>query len=81
MKWEEFRAFLEGSAPETPLGRMVSIRSETDEDILKHFTAEQKRIRSEWLNRTARERDPEDTEKFLNTIKDVFIKMAGGVRN
>lgn len=81
MKWDEFRAFLEGIAPETPLGRIVSIRSETNEDILKYFTSDQNRIRSEWLHRTAQDRKPEDTEKFLNTIKDVFIKMAGGVRN
>ncbi|MDE6938557.1 MAG: bacteriophage Gp15 family protein, partial [Lachnospiraceae bacterium] len=56
MKWDEFRAFLEGIAPETPLGRIVAIRSETDDDVLKHFSPDQRRIRSEWQSRTAQSR-------------------------
>ena len=78
MKWDEFRALLEGVGPETPLGRIVSIRSEMDEEILKHFTADQKRIRSEWLHKTALEKKPEDTEKFLDMMKNTHIEMAGG---
>ena len=78
MKWDEFRAFLEGIAPETPLGRIVAIRSETDDDVLKHFSSDQRRIRSEWQSRTAQSRKPEETEDFLETLKNAFIEMAGG---
>lgn len=81
MKWEEFRALLVGISPETPLGRIVSIRSEDDKDILKHFTTEQKRIRSEWQSRIARNKAPEDTEKILETMKNAFIAMSGGLNN
>ena len=77
MKWDEFRAFLEGIAPDTPLGRIVAIRSETDDEVLKHFTPDQIRIRSEWQNRTALSRRPEETENFLETLKNAFIEMAG----
>lgn len=48
MKWDEFRALLIGIGPETPLGRVVSVRAEEDEDVLKYFTVEQNRIRNEW---------------------------------
>ncbi len=81
MKWAEFSALLSGIDPDTALGRIVSIRSETDEKILKHFTADQNRIRSEWMNKTAKERRPEDTERFLEQIKNGFIRIAGGKRD
>ncbi len=77
MPWEEFKQLLSGISPETPLGRIVSIRSEDDKDILKHYTPEQKRIRSEWQKRIARNKAPEDTEKILETMKNAFIAMAG----
>lgn len=67
MKWDEFRAFLQGIAPETPLGRIVSIRAEMDEEVLKHFTPEQNRIRSEWLHRTAKAKN--GIANILNNLR------------
>ncbi|MEI3239822.1 MAG: hypothetical protein V8S32_07290 [Lachnospiraceae bacterium] len=49
MRWDEFAALLSGIGPETALGRVVAIRSETDPDILKHYTPEQRRIRDSWM--------------------------------
>lgn len=54
MSWSEFSTLLAGIMPETPLGQVVSIRSENDKDILKNFTKEQHRIRNEWRSRMAR---------------------------
>lgn len=53
MPWDEFCSYLSGIMPDTPLGNVVQIRSEEDKEILKNFTPEQKRIRSEWRNRIA----------------------------
>ena len=50
VSWDEFKSLLAGMAPETALGRMVAIRSETDKDVIKHFTREQKRIHDDWRN-------------------------------
>lgn len=52
MSWGEFGTLLAGIMPETPLGQVVSIRSENDKDILKNFTKEQHKIRNEWRSRT-----------------------------
>ena len=79
MKWDEFRALLSGIGPDTPLGRIVQIRAEEDEDILKHFTKDQMRIRTEWRNRKAKKVTPERMEDFLEQMKKAFIAMAGGV--
>ena len=77
MKWAEFSALLSGIAPDTALGRIVSIRSETDENVLKHFTKEQHRIRSEWRQKSAGGISQKDMETVLEELKRNFIKMAG----
>lgn len=81
MKWDEFRDLLVGISPDTALGRIVSIRSENDREHLKHFTKEQRRIRSEWLQRQAKQTSLKDRDKFLEQLKQTFITMAGGVKN
>ena len=81
MKWSEFRDLLVGLGPDTALGRIVSIRSEEDKEVLKHFTKEQKRIRNEWRARRAKQIKPEDMNDILEGFKKAFISMAGGVKN
>lgn len=81
MKWDEFRTLLIGIAPETPLGRIVSIRAETDKNILKQFNKEQRRIRNEWMRRSAKQKTPQQVADFYEEMKQAFIQMAGGVKN
>ena len=66
MKWDEFKDMLSGLGPDTPLGRMVSIRSEDDPEILELFSPEQKRIRMEWRTRAAKDMSQEDMDNFLD---------------
>ena len=68
---------LVGIGPETALGRIVSIRMEDDEDVLKHFTPDMRKIRSDWRNRMAKQKTAEETEAFLESMKQAFIQMAG----
>lgn len=51
MTWDEFATLLGGLNGETPLGHIVSIRSETDKEKLKKFTPEEKKIRNDWRRR------------------------------
>ena len=80
MSWEEFCSLLCGIMPETPLGRIVSIRSEKDPKIIKNFTKEQKRIRNEWILRRNRKmlENPKQYNdywsKFQKWAKDTFSK-------
>lgn len=78
MKWNEFRNLLVGLGPETPLGRIVAIRAEDDKEILKHFSKDQKRIRSEWRMRRAKKVSPENMDQILEDIKQSLIAWAGG---
>lgn len=77
MKWKEFKPLLIGIGPDTALGRIVSIRMEDDEDVLKHFTPEMKKIRNDWRNKIAKERSPEETQNFLESMKQALIQLAG----
>lgn len=76
MKWVEFQALLSGLGPDTPLGRIIQIRSEDDPEILKYFSKDQNRIRSEWLQRTAQSKTAEQVNEVLESLKQAFIKMA-----
>ena len=79
MSWDEFTDLLSGISPDTALGRIVAIRAEEDEEILKHFTPEQRRIRCEWRNKQAMKVSEEERDKFLKAMKQAFIDMTGGV--
>lgn len=78
MRWDEFAALLSGIGPETALGRIVAIRSETDPDILKHYTPEQRRIRDSWIARNKATISKEEMTDALENIKRALIQMAGG---
>ena len=81
MKWDEFRALIGGLSPKTALGRIVSIRAEDDEEVLKAYTHDMHKIRNEWRTRIAKERSPQETFDFLESIKQTLIQMAGGEEN
>lgn len=78
MPWQEFCQLLSGIDPNTALGRMVSIRSENDKDILKHFTHDQKRIRAKWMEKRAKNKMGGETMAFIEQMKQSLIKMAAG---
>lgn len=78
MPWHEFADLLAGLNSETPLGRMVSIRLEDDEETLKHFTKEQHKIRNEWQKKIAVNRSEEETQDFISAMQKALMKMAGG---
>lgn len=77
MSWSEFLVLLQGLMPETPLGNIVSIRSETDKDIIKHFTPEQKQIRQEWRSRRNQQVQHMDRASFDQAMKGFEAMFAG----
>lgn len=78
MKWSEFAAFIAGLDHRTPLGSIVAIRAEMDKEALKSFTPEQRRIRNEWRNKSAKAIPQQKVDEFLETMKQTFISMVGG---
>lgn len=76
MKWGEFSSLLSGLNGDTPLGNIVRIRSEKDPKVIKNFTENEKRIRSKWLNKNAKEISHEDYQQAMENIKNMFKSIA-----
>lgn len=76
MKWEEFCSLLRCLSADSPLGRIVQIRAENDTERLKYFTSHQKKIRSNWRNRRARQVTQQDSAMALEQFKQMFISAA-----
>lgn len=77
MSWAEFCTLLAGIMPKTPLGQVVSIRSEEDKDMLKNFTPEQHHIRDEWRNRQIDDMTDEEKQNTIKEVQEMFSKMFG----
>lgn len=80
MSWGEFCTLLSGLMPETPLGQIISIRSETDKDILQTFTPAQNKIRNEWKSRQARQltSNPGDAAKMVRQFQEACKQAFKG---
>lgn len=79
MTWQEFCSLLAGLSPDSPLGRIVQIRSENDKKVLKHFTKNQHKIRNDWRSRKMRKVAPatiEERDRLLEQLKSAFVSMA-----
>lgn len=76
MTWDEFCTLLSGIMPKTPLGQIVSIRSEEDENMLKNFTEEQHKIRNEWRSRQVEQMTDEEKEEQIKEIQEILKKVV-----
>lgn len=77
MDYVEFTTLLSGIMPDTPLGQVIKIRAEEDNDVLQHFTAEQHRIRNAWRNRQLQETIKNtNKEEVMKQMKEMFKSMA-----
>ena len=51
LEFDEFLNLTSCLMPETPLGQIVAIRSETDGEVISNFTDGQRKIYDDWKNR------------------------------
>ena len=68
MSWREFSNLLACLSADTALGRIVSIRSENDAEVLKNFTAGQKEVRAEWRNSHRKELSQKEYNASMNSL-------------
>ena len=74
MTWKEFIVLLGGIMHDTPLGNLVSIRSESDKDMLKAFTPAQRAIRAEWQRKQASSGHCGDIDNLQGMLARTFGK-------
>lgn len=73
MQWSEFCTLISGLMPDTPLGSIIGIRAEKDDETIKNFNPEQRRVYDEWRLKQA-SLQLQDTEK-LNRQMEEMSKM------
>lgn len=77
MLWGEFTTLLGGLNGETPLGHIVSIRSERDSEKLKKFSPQERKIRNEW--RAKHRKIITDTAEYdfaISGFRDMFKSLS-----
>lgn len=79
MDWKEFCTLLSGIMPKTPLGQIVSIRSEEDKDVLKQFSKAQHEIRNSWRSRHNPTEGMTEAEKVkaVKEVQELFARAFG----
>lgn len=76
MKWGELSSYISGLMYDTPLGNVVSIRSETDTEIIKNMTSSQKEIRRQWRNKEASQISADEMKQILENMKKSLVNIA-----
>lgn len=81
MPWSEMSILLAGINHKTPLGIMISIRSETDQERLKAFTPEQRKIRNDWLSSQSKKlikNNPDEALRQVMAFEKAMTAAFGG---
>ncbi len=80
MPYSEFTTLLAGLDHETPLGRIVGIRTEDDKDRLKAFTPEMRKMRRDWQAKIAKRQaaeNPDWVKQQLGGLQAAFKAAYG----
>lgn len=71
LDFDEFLNLTSCLMPDTPLGQIVAIRSETDTEIISNYTDAQREIRNSWVNRDMANNE----QKYVESM-DMLFAMA-----
>ena len=71
LQFDEFLNLTSCLMPDTPLGQIVAIRSETDADTIRNFTEGQRRIYDDWQNRDMLKNE----QKYRDSMDKLFAML------
>lgn len=74
ISYAEWARLLRGIMPETPLGRVVAIRAETDRRVMERYGPYERRIRAEWARFRA-QRAARDGEADVRRLQEMLRSM------
>lgn len=81
LPYTDWVKLVSGLMHDTPLGQVVSIRSEDDPDTLRSFTPGQRAIRQEWREFTSGHVSSEDIQRQTAGLEAMFARLCGGEEN
>ena len=71
LDFDEFLNLTSCIMPDTPLGQIVAIRSESDAEVISNFTDSQRKIYNDWKNRDVLNNE----QKYVESM-DMLFAMA-----
>lgn len=77
LHYSDWSKLVSGLMDDTPLGRIISIRSENDPKVIRSFTADQKQIRNEWIT-FCRNTNGEDAKQAMRNLQAMMKGLFGG---
>lgn len=79
LSYSDWAKLVSGLMNDTPLGKIIEIRSEDDADIIKNMTSEQLAIRNEWQNFRMSQTvySKEDMKKQSEMLEKMMASLFG----
>lgn len=84
LPYPEWATLVSGLMDDTPLGRVVAVRSEQDREVIAKMNAWQRKIRTQWREfcaGTQAAADPADAQAQMAGLERMIAKMFGGEAN
>nr|DAX16686.1 MAG TPA: hypothetical protein [Caudoviricetes sp.] len=73
--WAEFSALLSGLSADTALGKVVAIRSETDQETIKRFSSYQKKIYDDWRTKQSERMTEEEYAAEMKKLEASLFSL------
>ena len=73
--WAEFSALLSGLSADTALGKVVAIRSETDQETIKRFSSYQKKIYDDWRTKQSERMTEEEYAAEMKKLESSLFSL------
>ena len=81
LSYSEWFKLVSGLMDDTPLGRVVAVRTETDQKIISQYSPWQRQIRAEWNAFQAQrmsQQSTEDMEQQMKQLERMLASAFGG---
>lgn len=81
LKYSDWAKMVSGLMDDTPLGRIVAVRSEKDREMIRHMNKWQKQIRADWTAFRASSRpqvEAAEAKKQMAALENMLAGLFGG---
>ncbi len=82
LSWQDWNKLVSGLMDDTPLGRVVAVRSEQDREVIKRFSPWQKQIHAEWkafqANQMLGNKSEEELRADMCQLEKMLARAFGG---
>ncbi len=81
LKYSDWTKMVSGLMDDTPLGRVVAVRSEKDQEMIRRMNKWQKQIRADWTAFRTSNRpqvDEVEAKKQMAALEKMLASMFGG---